>query len=711
MQKRQIIVSISLILMMVSLCGKAYASQKIIVLTNINPNITVTTNTTATIYGSSGINHVTIESGANVRLINFPNKNIFTIKSNSNLFNVSRSGATVTFRGEDGTILKMPATLNLQQIIFNDKIFNLVISNKKVQIGDQIITLSESSLSNSIPNLKVYGQEIIDSQNNTFVMRAMGFNHYFEYAYESSQKSIEEFRNQLSWLHTEEDYAIVKNMGYNAVRFNFCYWHVDDEQAFKNMQDHVERAKNAGLYIVLDYTAPPGVGSDGKSYLDLTEFFSRVEYQSAFIDHWDKISNTFKNESHVLFEILNEPQDCTEDQYIALMESCIKKIKDNGAKNVIIIDGLNFAGIDSQNYNFITELNKDEYNQKIYENVIYSFHYYLPKDFLWQGCGWNNDDCNKYRDGKVFFPREGMNNWQKITKQVIISNNYLEGKTAEPGIFLISSSSQTGKYFFRNIKVSDANDNVIFFLKGNSFTDTKVNIKGEQYIWRAAMDPTNPESSFVGIDEIDEESYISISNSGNWANFQSPSQDTPLKLSNGEIYNVEFEVRGKDLISSGKLDFAFMTCTGNWEPVYNSENIEVQQESDLDLINKDFAQIKQIAYDNNVPFILGEFGVPNHSDSDSAFKYFKSITETAEKMGFGWIQHNYRDKLDNGHHCGKNTNESCADSRVLGLYSGWGLSVSAMKNGGLLGDDINANEHYYNKSLIEQITDMLINLK
>lgn len=74
-------------------------AQQNIVLTDANPDTTITTGTTATVYGTAEANHVTIESGANVRLVNFPGSNTITIKTDSSNFTVSRSGATVTFQG------------------------------------------------------------------------------------------------------------------------------------------------------------------------------------------------------------------------------------------------------------------------------------------------------------------------------------------------------------------------------------------------------------------------------------------------------------------------------------------------------------------------------------------------------------------------------------------------------------------------------------
>ncbi|MGD9731741.1 MAG: DUF1566 domain-containing protein [Desulfamplus sp.] len=133
----------------------ANAEQTTIVLTDANPDFTITTGTTATVYGTAGANHVTIESGADVRLVNFPGSNTITIKADSSNFTVSRSGAAVTFQGADsqesgagGTVIKIPATRTAQTIIFNDTTSMLVIENGKVMLNSTEITTTAVQLGN-----------------------------------------------------------------------------------------------------------------------------------------------------------------------------------------------------------------------------------------------------------------------------------------------------------------------------------------------------------------------------------------------------------------------------------------------------------------------------------------------------------------------------------------------------------------------------------
>ena len=96
------------------------------------------------IYGTSGTNVITLESGAKAELINFPGYNQINIASSSGLFTVSRSGTVVTFQGEDGTMLKIPATMTFQTIGFTDGDLELSIQGSQVVLGDQMIGSQQS---------------------------------------------------------------------------------------------------------------------------------------------------------------------------------------------------------------------------------------------------------------------------------------------------------------------------------------------------------------------------------------------------------------------------------------------------------------------------------------------------------------------------------------------------------------------------------------
>ncbi len=136
-----------------------------IVLTDTS-NYTISANSdTVQIFGTIGANHITLQSGARAKLLNFPGNNVITIQSDSNLFTVSRSGAYVTFEGTDGTVLKMPATMSAQMIIFNDMSLDIVIDSNQVILGGQ--NVDDFSFDTTI-SFKISDTGQILSFTNTF---------------------------------------------------------------------------------------------------------------------------------------------------------------------------------------------------------------------------------------------------------------------------------------------------------------------------------------------------------------------------------------------------------------------------------------------------------------------------------------------------------------------------------------------------------------
>ncbi|SLM33129.1 conserved exported hypothetical protein [Desulfamplus magnetovallimortis] len=91
------------------------------------------------VYGCQGVNNIYVESGATGKLINFPGNNVITFESLSSGFQVTRSGATVSFVGDDGTEIEVPATADKQKIVFMDREFDLIIDSGVVKLGSQTV--------------------------------------------------------------------------------------------------------------------------------------------------------------------------------------------------------------------------------------------------------------------------------------------------------------------------------------------------------------------------------------------------------------------------------------------------------------------------------------------------------------------------------------------------------------------------------------------
>lgn len=97
------------------------------------------------VIGSNGSHTINLESGAKAECVNFIGANILNIEDASSGFTVRRSGAAVYLKNAaTGTLIKIPAAKTAQTLNFEDASFELVISNGKVMIGTQEVTLTEA---------------------------------------------------------------------------------------------------------------------------------------------------------------------------------------------------------------------------------------------------------------------------------------------------------------------------------------------------------------------------------------------------------------------------------------------------------------------------------------------------------------------------------------------------------------------------------------
>lgn len=102
---------------------------------------------TTDVYGNSGRNKIVVEQGAVANFFQFIGENEIVIEADSSDFIVSRSGATLTLQDWMGTRLRIPATLAVQTIHFNDSSLGLRISAGKVMLGDQEVGASYAPVS------------------------------------------------------------------------------------------------------------------------------------------------------------------------------------------------------------------------------------------------------------------------------------------------------------------------------------------------------------------------------------------------------------------------------------------------------------------------------------------------------------------------------------------------------------------------------------
>ncbi|MBF0411324.1 MAG: hypothetical protein HQK70_01265 [Desulfamplus sp.] len=115
-----------------------------LVLTNSSPAFTIPYGAYTQVFGSSGINTLSIEKGAKADCENFAGANVLNIAEAFTAFNVSRKSATVYFEGQNGTYIEIPATTTFQALNFQDNSYKLAIVDSQIMLIKMIIDKDKS---------------------------------------------------------------------------------------------------------------------------------------------------------------------------------------------------------------------------------------------------------------------------------------------------------------------------------------------------------------------------------------------------------------------------------------------------------------------------------------------------------------------------------------------------------------------------------------
>ncbi len=171
------------------------------------------------------------------------------------------------------------------------------------------------------------------------------------------------------------DYYASKGM--DSIRLPFKW-----ERAQREAYGSLDSAEIALIDQVVDYAATKGM----KVILDPHNFGYSYEKMvgspelpdSAFADFWGKIADHFKNDSNVVFGLMNEPHDQTAQQWISSVNAAVAAIRETGAPQHILVPGTYWDGawswVSSDNDTVIGEGVVDPLN-----NYSFEVHQYLDQ--------------------------------------------------------------------------------------------------------------------------------------------------------------------------------------------------------------------------------------------------------------------------------------------------------------------------------------------
>lgn len=322
-------------------------------------------------------------------------------------------GEPKDFKGADGRWYKhilgnletIEATLTtgnnvsgkLRFIIETDTAFN-----------DEIITLYDLTLSRQ-PFAKVLGDKIMVN-NEEFHMRGIAFTNFYYL-----DKLGSYVRNDFTKVkhHRQEDFYEIKKLGFNTIRFALNgEWFIkgnvksDSQKLWTWIDNSIEMAKNAGLYVLLEMHIPPGqtwLDAENAEKYDRksSEWFWNDDTEIQRLNEiWEAIAERYSHDPTIIaYGLLNEPKGVDEtgaQWYNEVLPTLIQKVRNHDTNHILIADG--YTGmIHYNNQDGLGEKTQDTLEIRVFSdpNIIYDAHFYETGEYTHKGAKWGGGVDNK----------------------------------------------------------------------------------------------------------------------------------------------------------------------------------------------------------------------------------------------------------------------------------------------------------------------------
>jgi aryl-phospho-beta-D-glucosidase BglC (GH1 family) len=181
----------------------------------------------------------------------------------------------------------------------------------------------------------------------------------------------------------EDDIKRIASWGFDHVRLPVDHCTLTDvpgnylESGFVHIDNAVEWCKRYGLGVIIDLHDAPGyhfLGIPGGNTL-----FGSVENQDQLTDIWKTIATRYRDSGdHIRYELLNEVDSQTPEEWNNLAERLIRTIRDVDTGHWIVVGGL-----EANHVKRLKDIRHFEDNK-----IVYTFHMYEPLLVTHQKASW-----------------------------------------------------------------------------------------------------------------------------------------------------------------------------------------------------------------------------------------------------------------------------------------------------------------------------------
>ncbi len=196
--------------------------------------------------------------------------------------------------------------------------------------------------------------------------------------------------------HSREDYARVKALGFNAVRFYLNYQLIEDdakpfaykESGFDWIDRNVAWAREAGIYLILNMHVPQG---GFQSNAETIALWKDKKLQKRFLSLWTEIARRYANEPQIAgYSILNEPGvHGGMKKWESFANETVRSIRSVDENHIIIVERMQCEVKAIGNVVYDENVN-GLLNFPVIDdaNLMYEFHFYEPFPVTHQGAEW-----------------------------------------------------------------------------------------------------------------------------------------------------------------------------------------------------------------------------------------------------------------------------------------------------------------------------------
>lgn len=412
--------------------------------------------------------------------------------------------------------------------------------------------------------------------------------------------------------YSEEDFSLIKQLGFNFVRLPIDYrtytregdWDTFIETQVQQIDQAINWGINYNIHVCMNLHRAPGfcVNSAPLPPNQQLNLWTDTVAQNAFVNHWKYFAKRYKSvpSESLSFNLVNEPYDVTEDVYVQIMEKAINAIHDISPDRIIFIDGLDYG-------RWLIPALKSK------PNVAQAIHCYDPFKLTHYQANWVN----------------GSSNWSVPVWPMYNISAYLYG----PWKSELKSSLTIEGHFPRGTE--------IIVNVGQVSIESTLAIKTdrEQILEKKFTCTSDPGDDFTKVIET-AWGYQNVSNKSFCGTLNEDATRVSFSNISGDwmtINSIAFKTKNKTKFIY-PCDFAW----GKKQATYLLDNSIHTATDGIDLLPfKLYKHNIQVAKEHKIAFMVQEFGVYNKTPHTVALYFLSDLIKLFRENKIGWALWNF----------------------------------------------------------------------